>query len=229
MVEAEFDSVASDYAAQHARSIRLSGEDVGYFAEYKIADVRRMADRDGRTVSRILDFGAGIGNSLKPMRRAFPNAHISCLDVSERSLDLCRSELSDQVSFHCYDGEHMPTGMGRFDIIFTSCVFHHISEELHVSLLAQIRQHLAPGGMFVLFEHNPWNPLTRHAVSNCPFDDNAVLISAPEMRRRLMHAGFGQVRTHYRIFFPGPLAALRPLEQALTWLPMGAQYSLMAS
>lgn len=228
MVEAEFDAVASDYAVQHARSIRLSGEDVGYFAQYKIADARHMAERDGRTVGRILDFGAGIGNSLKPMRQAFPDAHISCLDVSERSLDLCRSELSDRVSFHGYDGEHMPAAMGQFDLIFTSCVFHHIPEELHISLLAQIRQHLSTGGVFMLFEHNPWNPLTRHAVNICPFDEKAVLISAPEMRRRLMKAGFGRVRINYRIFFPRPLAVLRPLEQTLTWLPMGAQYSLTA-
>lgn len=229
MVEAEFDAVALDYTAQHARSIRLSGEDVGYFARYKIADARRMAERDGRTVERILDFGAGIGNSLKPMRHAFPNALISCLEVSERSLDLCRAQLSDGVSFHGYDGKHLPEAMGLFDLIFTSCVFHHISEELHISLLTQIRQHLSPGGVFVLFEHNPWNPLTRHAVNTCPFDENAVLISAPEMRRRLIRAGFSHVSLNYRIFFPGPLAALRPLEQALTWLPIGAQYSLTAS
>lgn len=228
MVEAEFDAVALDYAEQHARSIRFSGEDAAYFAQYKIADAQRMAYRKGLAVDRILDFGSGIGNSLKPMRQAFPNAHISCLDVSERSLDLCRATLPDQVSFHSYDGKYLPAAMGRFDLIFTSCVFHHIPEDLHIPLLTQIRQHLAPGGMFMLFEHNPWNPMTQHAVKNCPFDENAVLISAPEMRRRLMKSGFNQIRTDYRIFFPGPLALLRPLERALAWLPMGAQYSLTA-
>ncbi|BAI97792.1 SAM-dependent methyltransferase [Sphingobium sp. TA15] len=229
MAEAEFDIVASDYAAQHARSIRFSGEDVGYFAEYKVADARRMAEREGLTVNRVLDFGAGVGNSLKPLRQAFPDAHISCLDVSERSLDLCREQLSDRISFHAYDGLHMPAAMGSFDFVFTACVFHHIPEELHVALLEQIRRHLSPGGVFMLFEHNPWNPLTRYAVANCPFDENAVLISAPEMRRRLVRAGFNHVNTNYRIFFPGPLAALRPLERSLAWLPIGAQYSLTAS
>lgn len=63
--------------------------------------------------------------------------------------------------------------------------------------------------MLLLFEHNPWNPLTRHAVANCPFDENAVLISAPEMRKRLRTAGFRNVRIDYRLFFPGFLSALR--------------------
>ena len=52
-----------------------------------------------------------------------------------------------------------------------------------------------------------------------------MLISAPGMRRRLLKAGFTQVQ---RIFFPAPLAALRPLERALGCLSLGAQYSLLA-
>jgi len=229
MAEAEFDAVASDYVAQHARSIRLSGEDVGYFARYKIADARKIADQRKLTIRNIMDFGAGIGNSLKPMREIFPEAHISCLDVSDRSLDICRGQLASEVDFHSYDGAQIPADIGKFDLIFTSCVFHHIPADLHVSLLSQIRERLAPDGIFLLFEHNPWNPLTRHAVNNCPFDEHAVLITAPELRRRLMAAGFPQVQIHYRVFFLGPLSALRVLEPALAWLPIGAQYSLTAN
>src|SRR3546814_7785167 len=90
MPEAEFDAVASDYVAQHARSIRLSGEDVDYFARYKIVEARKITDRRSVPVGRIMDFGAGIGNSVKPMRELFPNARITCLDVSEKSLVQCR-------------------------------------------------------------------------------------------------------------------------------------------
>ena len=191
MVEAEFDAVASEYEAQHARSIRLSGEGVGYFARYKIEDLRKITDRRKLDVHRIMDFGAGIGNSLKPLHTLFPEAYITCLDVSTRSLDLCSDELSERVGFCSYDdGEHIPDELSGYDLIFTSCVFHHIPAELHISLLSQICKRLAPDGIFVLFEHNPWNPLTVHAVNNCPFDEKAVLISATEIRRRMLAAGF---------------------------------------
>jgi SAM-dependent methyltransferase len=229
MAEAEFDAVAQDYAAQHARSIRLSGEDTGFFARYKIADARKIADRRNLVVHRILDFGAGIGNSLRPMRDLFPDARISCLDVSDASLELCRQELSSGVDFHCYDGVHIPPGIGEFELIFTACVFHHIPAQLHVRLLAQIRERLAPSGIFVLFEHNPWNPLTRNAVKNCPFDEHAVLISAPEMRRRFLAAGFESIDLGYKVFFPGPLRALRTVEPLLAGIPIGAQYALTAN
>ena len=32
------------------------------------------------------------------------------------------------------------------------------------------------------------------------------------------------LQTGYCLFFPGPLAALRPLEKFLGWLPLGGQY-----
>jgi hypothetical protein len=32
----------------------------------------------------------------------------------------------------------------------------------------------------------------------------------------------------YRVFFPHALAALRPLERLLAWLPLGAQYYVCA-
>jgi SAM-dependent methyltransferase len=229
MAEAEFDAVAADYAVQHARSIRMSGEDTGYFAQYKVVEARRVADRNSLDVQRILDFGAGIGSSLPHLREHFPKAHITCLDVSEESLRRCRHLSVERVEYKAYDGQVLPSEIGQFDLIFTACVFHHIETENHISLLSQLRRLLAPNGLFLLFEHNPWNPLTQHAVRICPFDQNAVLISAREMGRRLKIAGFRNVKTDYRIFFPGQLAALRKYEPALAWLPIGAQYSLTAA
>lgn len=228
MAEAEFDAVASTYVAQHRASIKLSGEDPDYFARYKIDAVKQTADAQGIAVRRILDFGTGIGNSLGPIKHHFPNAAVTALDVSDASLDQCRTTWGEAIDFRCYDGVTLPPDMGKFDLIFTSCVFHHIDERAHVALLTQIKNHLSKNGLFFLFEHNPWNPLTRHAVKTCPFDENAVLITAPKMRSRLKAAGFGQVQTDYRVFFPAFLATLRPLEAALRWLPFGAQYSLAA-
>ena len=226
---AEFDAIAESYVDQHARSIRLSGESVDYFARYKIEAARRLADDRGVQVNRILDFGSGIGNSLAPMREQFPETPITCLDVSEDSLDLSRRNIVAGTDFRTYDGVTLPDDLGTFDLVFTACVFHHIEADVHVSLLRQLRQTLRPGGFLLLFEHNPWNPLTRHAVNNCPFDENAVLISAPEMRRRFKAAGYMDTAIDFRMFFPGPLAALRWIEPALAKIPLGAQYSVAAA
>jgi SAM-dependent methyltransferase len=224
---AEFDRYASSYAEHHQLSVALSGEEPDYFAQYKIDDLVRVCTSEGLKPARILDFGTGIGNALGPMQRAFPDAHITGIDVSAQSLELCRDIVREGTDLVCYDGHTIPFDDGTFDVVFTACVFHHIPAARHVGLLREIRRVLTPKGRFMLYEHNPWNGLTVRAVRNCPFDENAVLISAPEMTRRLRSAGFAGVARRFRVFFPRALAALRPLEWSLSPVPLGAQYMLV--
>ena len=84
------------------------------------------------------------------------------------------------------------------------------------------------GGLLVIYEHNPLNPLTLRAVNTCPLDVNAHLIYARQMRSRAIHAGWDEARIDYRLFFPAFLSALRPLEQRMGWFGLGAQYRLLA-
>tara|TARA_R100001129_G_scaffold186636_1_gene179461 strand:+ start:1778 stop:2491 length:714 start_codon:yes stop_codon:yes gene_type:complete len=227
--QAEFDLFANDYAVQHQASIKLSGEEPDFFARAKIEAAKAQCTAVGLAPKSMLDFGAGIGNAVAHLQEAFPRANLACLDVSEESLSVCRQRTIRPAEILPYNGKEIPCKDDSFDFVFTACVFHHIDEIDHIALLREIRRVLSPNGRFMLFEHNPWNPLTQHAVRNCPFDENAVLIAAPEMRRRLIKCGFGTIKTDYRTFFPAPLAALRPLERFLGWLPIGAQYSLFAS
>jgi len=229
MLEAEFDRFADEYRADHARNIRLSGEDPDFFASYKIADISRIvgAQYAARSLS-LLDFGAGVGNSIAPVRRYFPDAQLTCLDVSVRSLAIASSRFAGQAIFQAFDGRRIPYADASFDIVYAACVFHHIAERLQSPLLREIRRILRPDGHFFLFEHNPLNPLTRHAVDTCPFDENAVLIRAGAMRRRVAEAGFAKTDLAYRIFFPHALSWLRPVERLLAIVPLGAQYYVHA-
>ena len=230
MEEVEFDKFADEYRAIHAANIRLSGETPEYFAEYKVidlvAELRRTAPE--RAAPAVLDFGAGIGYSVPFFARHLPAARLTCLDVSRRSLEIGAARHAGLAEFVHFDGSTIPGEAGRFDIAIASCVFHHIPHGEHVHLLEEIRRVLAPGGLLMIFEHNPLNPLTRHAVNTCAFDENAELIAAGVMRRRMSAAGFAAPRIRYRIFFPRLLRALRPIEANLTWLPLGAQYCIAA-
>jgi SAM-dependent methyltransferase len=225
MEETEFDKFAAEYRNLHGASIKLSGEEPEYFMEYKVMDIAaELGRRGGAAAPAVLDFGAGVGYSIPFFARCLPTARVTCLDVSRKSLEIGASKYSAQADFQHFDGTSIPFDEGRFDVTLASCVFHHIPHAEHVRLLAEIRRVLRPGGLLFVFEHNPLNPLTRHVVNNCEFDENAVLIMAPEMRRRIREAGFGTADVRYRIFFPHLLRVLRPLEQLMTWLPLGAQY-----
>jgi ubiquinone/menaquinone biosynthesis C-methylase UbiE len=228
MDEAEFDKFADEYRNLHAANITLSGEDPEYFAEYKVADIAAELERDRAVAHRALDFGAGVGYSVPFFARHLPAARVTCLDVSRKSLELGAARHGAAAEFRHFDGRQIPYSDGTFDVALASCVFHHIPHDEHVTLLAEIRRVLAPDGRLFIFEHNPLNPLTRHAVNTCAFDEHAELVRAPTMRRRVQAAGFGAARVRYRIFFPHALRGLRPLEAKLAWLPLGAQYYVSA-
>lgn len=231
MQQAEFDKFADEYRATLQRNIRLSGETPEYFAEYKIRDVAAALGGAARASERaldILDFGAGVGTSVPFFRKHFPRARLTCVDVSRKSLAVGTERFQGLATFTHFDGASIPFAENSFDVAFAACVFHHIDHRLHLDLFREIRRVLRPAGAFFVFEHNPLNPLTVHAVRTCEFDVNARLIGGSAMKRRLAAAGFADPKLRYRIFFPRALAALRWMEAHLTALPLGAQYFVMA-
>lgn len=221
----EFDNYVDEYADQHRNSIRLSGEDPAFFAEYKIRALAVMAGKWGMSAPRILDFGSGIGNSVPHFRACFPDAVTTQSDLSAESLARARTLYGGPEPQLLIENDRIPANDQSFDLVFTACVFHHIPHDQHIAWLGELLRVTSPGGRLVIFEHNPWNPLTRHAVANCPFDVNAHLISAPVMARRLREAGWQNTETSYHVFFPAALSGLRRIESRLEWCPLGAQYS----
>ncbi len=227
MEEIEFDKFADEYRSMHVRNIRYSGESPEYFAEYKVKDVAEVVNTDfvlPAVPPTILDFGGGIGTSVPYFRKYFPTSQLTCLDVSRKSLALAEKRFPDMADFVHFDGMTIPFEDNSFDIVFAACVFHHIDHAAHVGLLYEIQRVLNQSGIVFIFEHNPLNPLTVHAVNTCPFDENAHLILGRQMQRSLGRAGFGNIDICYRIFFPKSLAWLRWLEKYLGWIPLGAQY-----
>ncbi|HKU55000.1 MAG TPA: class I SAM-dependent methyltransferase [Rhizomicrobium sp.] len=226
MDAAEFDKFADEYRAAHAKNLHCTGEDPEYFSRYKIEIIRKRWTRESRREPKtILDFGAGVGNSIPFLSESFPAAELTALDVSRRSLEIAQRRNPGVAKFVLHSGEsHFGLTPGAFDLIFTSCVFHHIPANEHTGLFAQLRSLLAPDGVMVTFEHNPNNPVTRYIVATCPFDENAILISARKLVERQRRAGFSRIDISYTGFFPGSLRRFRPLERYMTSIPIGAQY-----
>lgn len=227
MDQSEFDKFAEEYLDIQARNVRLSGENPDFFFEYKISDISRKLPGNFEPKA-MLDFGAGVGNSIPYVEKYFPDASLTCLDISDKSLEVAEMRFGDKAGYMPYDGSRISAEDNHFDVSYATCVFHHIPQNEHVGALEELRRVTRPDGYVFVFEHNPLNPLTVHTVNNCPFDENAVLISGSTMVGKLREAGFADVQLHYRLFFPNFLRKLRVIESALTWLPLGAQYYVCA-
>lgn len=226
-LRAEFDLLADEYDALHRKNVAITGEEPAFFAEYKIADFARLVAQRGTPSRDILDFGSGIGNSIPWFRKYFPQARLSCADVSARSIEVASSRFPGPERY-VRVGDDVPLQDGSQDLVFTACVFHHIPHEQHFRWLRELRRLVRPGGLLAIYEHNPANPLTVHAVRTCELDRNARLVGPTQLRKHAAQSGWRNVRIAYKLFFPHALRFLRPLERELEWCPVGAQYRLVA-
>jgi SAM-dependent methyltransferase len=218
MSKPEFDQFASKYDHVLGEAIPEALNEDGYFAEYKIA---LMASRFGnRKPARILDFGCGAGRSLPYLEQYFPDAELFGYDLSPASLEIAAKHTPRARLFSDWS---KIAGM-RFDAIVAANVFHHIPGAQRRGALAQCRLVLAEGGQMFLFEHNPFNPLTRWIFERCPFDVDAEMLNMKSALELSREAGFNSEQHGYTLFFPRQLAFLRRIEPWLKRLPLGAQY-----
>jgi SAM-dependent methyltransferase len=184
--------------------------------------VRRFLDREGAVVRRVLDFGCGVGHATPLVLDQLGAAEVIGVDVSARSLALAREHYGSPRARFMTPDEALDTG--PFDLAFCNGVFHHIAPVERPAALNSVYHALRPRGIFAFWENNPWNPGTRYIMSRVSFDRDAITITPPEARALLKAAGFEVGRTTSRFYFPRALAALRVIETALTYLPLGGQY-----
>lgn len=210
----KFDEYADSYAKLHQASVATSGEPIEYFALYKVACLERLgAPKD----EPLLDFGCGIGNLTEPLAQRFGKVH--GYDPSAKSLEVARSR-APSAELHA-EVDAIPDS--TFATAVLSGVLHHVPPRERLALVGDVWRKLKPGGRLFVFEHNPLNPLTRKAVADCPFDDDAILLWPWEVARLLSDAGLSSVAREYIVFFPRALSFLRPLEPMLKRVVLGAQ------
>ena len=222
---ATFDQYAAEYTETVQAALGPSGESVQFFAALKARLAREALG--ARQPSAILDFGCGIGNTTRELSAAFPAAAVTGFDSSAESIAVAQGTArgaAGRVRFVSSGEDRLPFADGSFDLAFTACVFHHIEPAERVRWARELRRVLAPGAPLFVFEHNPYNPLTRRVVRNIPFDEGEQLLRPRDAVELLEAAGLRPSPAHFYFFFPRWVSFLRPLERGLRRLPMGAQY-----
>lgn len=221
-MSAEFDPYARDYARRVNDSISFSGMKVEHFVAGKAEHLRAVfARRRYVKEDRILDVGCGVGQYEALLG---PEFRLSGVDASPASLDQAR-KLSPWADFHAWPpGSRLPFDDQTFACAFAICVVHHVPLDQRRAFIAEVHRVLKVGGLFLVYEHNPWNPLTRWAVERCVFDRDAILLSSGWAAEWLGSAGFAEIETRYLFTLPPVSRALVRLDRLMGWCPLGAQY-----
>lgn len=222
-----FDEFSSKYNQSVSGSVPIPGLDVDYFTSVKSQYlVDEVADHFGTTnhVSA-LDIGCGVGNFELLLGSRF--TRIDAVDVSPECLGIAQRR-NPKCNFCIYDGRTLPFTDATFDLVFTVCVLHHVSQDDWESFITESYRVLKKGGVLLVFEHNPLNPLTRCIVNRCPFDADAVLVQRSQMFFLLNQAGFDDLAINYILNLPAKSKFARRIDKLFRKLPLGAQYYAVA-
>lgn len=209
-----------ELVADPIKSIVARNDD--YFAQLKVdltlELTARAFGRQRLDELSVLDIGCGTGHMMRRLTSHFADVH-GC-DLSQSMVRRAGKNASLMPA-----PTRVPFTSESFDIAICACVYHHVRPELRLEHVGEVARVLRPGGMLLIFEHNPRNPLTRRIVRRCPIDESAILVGSRQMRSILKAARFTDIRCRHYLFMPESI--YRHLGFAERWLSlsgMGGQY-----
>jgi ubiquinone/menaquinone biosynthesis C-methylase UbiE len=186
--------------------------------------LRQSASPSG---AHILEVGCGVGLFEKELHQDAAIRQITAIDPEWAETDAGDGR-DPKVCFRKASGAAIPLPDGTVDLSFMSCVLHHIPEADRRPVVAEMGRVTRPGGIVTIFEHNPWNWLTRFIVSLCPFDRGLRLIPSTETARLMESAGLRVFKTGYMIFLPTFIENKLGWDRSMEHCPVGAQYFVAA-
>ena len=228
----EFDSLAKDYD-QHTNNFfkRLLGGSGSVFIERKakllINELKHRYSEKELNKRRILDFGCGTGTLLSQLKiHGYPGYLEGC-DTSSKMIEQARNRLPFLPPESLWNIDESSQKEETYDAMVCSAVLHHVQPDDRKALAHKIVSWLKAGGLFVVFEHNPFNPMTRFMVARSPLDQNAVLLSPNEVLSLFTEAGLERQLTRHFFFLPPRLPFSETFDAFLSWLPIGGQYAII--
>lgn len=226
-VASSFDDAVETYTYQIDEAVGFSGLKTEFFVEVKCVYLERLVKEflGSPEEMAVLDLGCGVGAYHRLLSPKFRN--LTGLDISPRSIDYAKRTNPD-VTYRVYDGGRLPFDDGAFDVAFASCVLHHVPVGDWAGFASEMARVLRPGGMAVVFEHNPYNPVTRRIVSTCPLDEGAVLLRPKRVRDLMAASGLTTLRSRAILSVPPVYNFLYPVDELLGLLGLGAQYLVAA-
>lgn len=221
--QVSFDDYVETYRTEIDDSIGFIGQDVDFFIEIKAELLLKISKKNFGSLEKIkvLDIGSGVGLVDRFLKSEIKQLH--GVDVEVGVVEKAKIN-NPEVDYRLYDGAKLPFEDNTFDLCFAINVMHHVPPDMWENFAREMNRVLKPGGIAAVFEHNPWNPLTRLAVARCEFDRDAVLLNHGKIKSLFKNAGLKVFDDSYIVFFPFKAKLFRSIETIIEWLPIGAQH-----
>ena len=223
-----FDNYSQNYEEALNAGLKVSGEDSVFFATSRIEETKKAVNKVAPYCGRdkVIDFGCGIGTASELLQQTFGFKALAGLDVSSASLAIAGGRFNNpNLHFETIE-RYIPSADA--DLVYCNGVFHHIVPKRRKDSVAYVHAALKVGGVFALWENNPWNPGVHYVMKAIPFDSDAQMVFPRAAVKLLRVGGFKILQLRFFFIFPKALAIFRFVEPALSLLPLGAQYQIIA-
>lgn len=99
---------------------------------------------------RAIDLGCGTGAVSKLVMEAYPETRLTCLDMTEKMMDVAKERLADHENVrYVLSDLHRFRFDGPYDVVISSLALHHIVTDRDKKIIyGRIFEALAPGGSF---------------------------------------------------------------------------------
>lgn len=225
---APYDALAQNYDQGLEQLLGIWGKDNEKFAEYKIQFLNIQINQK---IDRILDFGCGTGRSLGYFSQYFSGKNsehpvIAGCDISAESIKIAKQNNPTADIFLCTNVEQLCTHQKEYDLIFLSCVLHHMQHDIRDEWIKTLTEKLSYNGIIAIFEHNLFNPYTKYIVNKPENEEDIeeLMLTKAEVASLLEAVGMTIVFSGYTLFSPVRRPWITHVESYLSWLPLGAQH-----
>jgi len=132
--EPYWDEVAQRIANREEGRI-IAGDDEPYY-RYKRAQFLKLLRQLPAQNKKVLEVGFGPGGNLAEIADLYP-AELHGADISKEMIELAKQTLGDEAQLVKVDGAHLPYADNYFDLVFTSTVLQHNTDDRMLRLLVK--------------------------------------------------------------------------------------------
>jgi SAM-dependent methyltransferase len=227
MQATDYDRYRDRYRGELDRAVSFSGATHEFFTRAKADELVRLARRHLGDPASLdaLDVGCGIGLTDRHLSGRFRS--LTGTDVSPGVLETAAAD-NPGVGYELAERGRLPFADSAFHLVFAICVVQVVPPPERPQLVAELARVARPEGLVVVFEHNPYNPLTRLVVRRCEFGEDARMLARRDTVELLRANGLEPVDGGFILLAPSRRRRVLAVERALRSLPLGAQYYVAA-
>jgi len=137
---------------------------------------------DNKENPKVLDLGCGTGNITQKLLTRFPQAEVTCLDLSENMIKIAKNKLSQYKSIEYIIGDFTETEITeKYDAIISSLALHHIPNDKEKQEMYQaIYEALNKNGVFynadVILGNSTYNEELNNKIAQEDMINNGVTL-----------------------------------------------------